>query len=292
MRDFAVFRVAGRALALLVLVLCSFSFIMAAEVSNDVVPTNFETCMTRLIGEMSDDVAHLWRDLSLDVDETALPRTATLLSINTASWSSDLMISDAHPDTLIDINDTIGGLPAIALGDGGATIVRDYGAMSTAPIAARKVRIQNGSATLATQATFRDPAGYPNTVTIPELENPLPTRAANANAFLRFSRMESTATRSTYFALFSQTPQFIDVVARERGGAQTAQQYGIYLARGMTWLELPLDLDFGTVDIRRSRHFTCPGCDGEILAIAFVGYRSGGGARVEKPVLVLASAAE
>jgi hypothetical protein len=218
----------------------------------------------------------------------AAERKVRILTIDSATWSSDLVASEPQPDTRIETtNCVLGPVPAIAPPPDGASIVRDIGTLQCfrdeAPAHIAELTIRSGDATIFTQATYRDAAGDFNTVTIPEITTTLP--ASPTSSTLRFERIESTTDRSTFIAFFAQSAQYVSISVYDGNGNELAIEEGL-IQRGFTWYELDTSVEIGSVEVRRGTiSIGCPGCQdgGALDAIAFVGYRSGGSPRVEMP---------
>jgi hypothetical protein len=211
---------------------------------------------------------------------------ARLLAIDNDGWQSDLVASEAVGETKVELADyTFGPRPGLFLADNGAGIYPDFAAwLNGGPVRIARVEIMSGAAALHTQATYRDQAGDFNTVTIPALGSPLPFD--DKDAYLAFSRIESSAERSTWLALLSDEPGLVTLSVYD-GENATAGTEVVSLERGFTFYELRTSVEIGRLELKCGASFGCGGCGCEapVDAVAFVGYRSGGGPRVEMPTL-------
>lgn len=217
--------------------------------------------------------------LPLAANEAPIER---MIAVDNDAWSSDLIVSDAIGETRIEFSDyPVGPRPGAILPHNGAAIVPrfgDYGAPG--PVRIVRLSILTGAAACHTQATYRDAAGDFNTVTIPSLGASLPI---DENAYLKFRRIESTEDRSTWFALLTSAPALVTFYIYDgedqRAGAETLE-----LDVGFTFYELSTSIAIGRVELKCGGPFG-GGCEAPVDAVAFVGYRSGGGPRVEMPTL-------
>jgi hypothetical protein len=216
------------------------------------------------------------------------PATARLLAVDNESWQSDLLASNAAADTTFRFPSYLFGDSPIDLPEHGATIVRGFGLGDPSADAVRiiPVEITAGALELQTQATYFDTNGAFNTVTIPALGEQLPA-GSGAAAYLEFDRIESTGERATWFALLSDTPAFVSLYVYDGQGKQVEVEE-VYLADRFTFYEMTTSIDVGRVFLKRGSRVGCGGCESQgapIDAVAFVGYRHGGGPRVEMPTL-------
>jgi hypothetical protein len=221
--------------------------------------------------------------LPLAADEA--PAITRMIAVDNDAWQSDLIASEAIGETHIEFADyPIGPRPGVLMPDGGSAVYKSFGTYSgPGPVRVVRLATKAGAAKLHTQATFRDAAGDFNTVTIPALGVQL--QPDKPNELLEFQRVENTDERSTWFALLTTAPALVSFYVYDGDNQQVGSE-SILVDPGYRFYELATPISIGRVELKCGVHGSSfGGCEAPVDAVAFVGYRSGGGPRVEMPSL-------
>jgi hypothetical protein len=228
------------------------------------------------------------------------PVVVRVVGINGNGWSSRALLTSETADTeVIASNCVIGPPPTYQLGFKHEVAIEDFllsqcGVSGSTALA--RFTVTRGTATIVTEATYRDSRGNVNTVSIPALETFLPpvesTPPVTRGASLNFDRLEKHDTRSTFFAFFNDEsfPVFVNLTIYEGDGTSRPFEE-LALPPGFTFYELRADLKLGRVVVNEgcAGGLGFVGCDkrGVIYALALVGDSLNGAPRVELPVLSL-----
>jgi hypothetical protein len=222
-----------------------------------------------------------------DVACAAEPATTKvkLVIVDNADWQSDGSISGATEGTTVrKTNCKVGGSgDTIALAADGSALLENIGASQcdiSAPAGLTELTI-TGSATLRTEATYRDAAGNFNTVDIPAFS---PDLAASGKTALAFSRIENAGSRSSYFALFTDSPTWATVTIYDAANKRLATEP--HLVARFGFYPIAQSVTIGRAEVTQGlTNFGCDGCQGgaPVYGVAFVGRAAGGSPRVEIP---------
>lgn len=227
--------------------------------------------------------------------------TTKLLVINDTQWSSTAIAintSAEAPATIAFPACNSVGIPDVVIKPGGSARLENFGDCP-GRAAARIVDVTTtGSVTLWIDAVFRDTSGYLNFVSIPPVTVWASSDTSTAIDTLLVTAAERTLEKptkekptpaiavSTFLALFAEGGDLnATVTIFDQDGNALPGPRSVSVS-GFRWYELEELLPIGRVEIHPSQTIGCAGCTvPRLYAVAFCGYRAGGGPRVITPTL-------
>lgn len=231
--------------------------------------------------------------------------TSKMLAINNENWHSRFVATNSSPDVVTVYKPGCHGLgtssDTINLLVGGSRAVDSFGDCAGAPAVQLLEVSYVGAVDLWTEAEFRDGAGSVTFVTIP----PLVSIAPGVDDYFDFKGIERVLDakspvsprpigRDTFFLLFGDgAPLAANLKLFDGENKSLDKPLGNLTGVdvdltgvGYAWYEITPLVDVGRAEVRVRSTFGCGGCPtGKLYAVAFVGYRSSGGPRVEMPTL-------
>jgi hypothetical protein len=207
--------------------------------------------------------------------------------IENSSWTSKLEgfnAKPAAPSTQVQVETTNliqGPMPTAIIGVGQSFRDDYFGTDQSTRYGVVQLKVRDGDANLATDATYQDSLGNYNHVDIPELPDPI-----SVDQTAELTRIESGKTNGTWLALFavdSPTMTTLDVYD-ERNVLVNRE---VVYAEAATFYELKTQVNIGRI-VAHVGDRTIGYIGGEprsrLFIVSFVGSRKGGSPRVGLPI--------
>lgn len=211
-----------------------------------------------------------------------LERKANVLAVTHPGWKSRVVVTSPSGATVETAN-CKNRLDLATIPAGGAFLGDDIATSFCNKVTTGVYQLEvneGGCASYETRATYEDPSGALNVITIPEL----PSAIARGDAHNFLAIQNGNEPPYTWFALIPATPGFTRIALKVYDGQRNEIGTEIVDVSGFTFYQLKTSVAIGSVEARNIGAGVGPADDVDVYVVGFTGFERGS-PRVAMPSL-------